>query len=188
MSVAQQALSSSKPLSLTMEDEHFDGLSSLVRMSGAHVPSRARFVGEALLSASLSSITLGLVCGQAGAMLMTTTGPLVPFMLGSWAGYTFGLAAYWKSAVTWCDNVAQRYPTLLIHAIKTQRPYGIQTPPSSAVHDEGKLQDWVKSGGLGRWSMCIVAAQACRSDVEEIERSERQRLMEEYNNTDNEED
>ena len=158
-----------------MEDSHFDGLSSLVRLSGAQVPARARFVGEALLSASFSSITLGLVCGQVGSILMTTTGPLVPFLIGSWAGYSFGLMSYWKSSVKWCDTCAQRYPKLLIHALRTQ-PHIVEQPPA----DEERLVDWVKQGSLGRLSMCILAAQACRNDVEEIERAERQRLMEQY--------
>jgi len=165
-----------------MDDDKFDGLSSLVRLSGAHVPARARFVGEALLSASLSSITLGLVCGQAGSILMDSTGPLVPFMIGSWAGYSFGLAAYWKASVKWCDNVARKYPTLLTHALKIN-PYCVELPPSSISDGDGqgeKLEKWTKQGSLGRWSMCIIAAQACRNDVEEIERNERQRLMEEY--------
>jgi hypothetical protein len=161
-----------------MEDSHFDGLSSLVRLSGAHVPARARFVGEALLSASFSSITLGLVCGQAGAIMMGTTGPLIPFMVGSWFGYSFGLAAYWKASVKWCDNVALKYPTLLIHALKTN-PYVVEVPPVEG-NEDGKLVDWVKQGSLGRLSLCVLAAQACRNDVEEIERAERQRLMEEY--------
>lgn len=164
-----------------MEDSHFDGLSSLVRMSGAHVPARARFVGEALLSASFSSITLGLVCGQAGSMFMaTTTGPLIPFLVGSWAGYTFGLVSYWKASVKWCDTVARNYPTLLNHALRTQQPFAPQEPPSTVMSDGGELEAWIKRGGLGRLSMCVLAAQACRNDVEEIERNERQRLMDEY--------
>lgn len=167
-----------------MDDSHFDGISSLVRLSGAHVPARARFVGEALLQASFASITLGLVCGQAGAIAMTPIGPLVPFLVGSCAGYSFGLFSYWKTSVKWCDRVAKRYPTLLIHALRTQ-PHAVEVPPSDA--SEGKLETWIKQGSLGRLSQCILAAQACRSDVEEIERHERQRLTEEYQQTQSEE-
>lgn len=160
-----------------MDDSHFDGLSSLVRLSGAHVPSRARFVGEALLSASLSSITLGLVCGQAGAI--SVAGPLVPFLFGSWAGFSFGLASYWRGSVKWCDTVARTYPSLMIHALKTQKPYPLQEPPST-MNDGKGLEEWMGGGGLKRLSVCVLAAQACRNAVEEIEQNERQRLMEEY--------
>lgn len=52
---------------------------------------------------------------------------------------------------------------------------------ASNVDEQGtKLKQWIQQGGLGRLSLSILAAQACRSDVEEIERNERQRLTEEY--------
>ena len=126
---------------------------------------------------TFASITLGLVCGQAGAIAMAPVGPLVPFLIGSCAGYSFGLFSYWKSSVNWCDRVAQRYPTLLIHALRTN-PHAVEVPPLDA--SEGKLETWIKQGSLGRLSLCVLAAQACRNDVEEIERNERQRLMDEY--------
>lgn len=47
-----------------MGDAPYDGFSSLVRLSGINVPARARFVGEAFLLATLSSLTFGLTCGQ----------------------------------------------------------------------------------------------------------------------------
>lgn len=169
-----------------MDDHsHFDGLSSLVRLSGATVPSRARFVGEALLAASFSSITMGLVAGQVGAVFMLTTGPMVPFMVGSWAGYTFGLVGYWRSSVKWCDQVCERYPKLLMHALHVQK-FSNEVPPTlvgdcNDIEEQGtKLKEWIKEGGLGRLSLSVLAAQSCRGDVEEIERNERQRLTEEY--------
>ena len=167
-----------------MEDSHFDGLSSLIRLSGASVPARARFVGEAILSSSLSALTLGLVCGQTGAaFFMATTGPLVPFLVGSWTGYSFGLVSYWYNAKRMTLKYAQKYPTILAHALTTER--GLEVPPSviKCILDPEKgesLQQWIISGGLGRLSMSILAAQSCRNDVEELERQERQRLMEEH--------
>jgi len=166
-----------------MEDSHFDGLSSLIRLSGASVPARARFIGEAILSSTLSALTLGLVFGQTGAIFMATTGPLVPFLVGSWTGYSFGLVSYWYSVKRMALKYALKYPTILAHALTTER--GLEVPPSvmkSALdHKEGEnLQKWIVSGGLGRLSLSILAAQSCRNDVEELERQERQRLMEEH--------
>lgn len=167
------------------DGSHFDGLSSLVRLSGATVPARARFVGEGLIMASFSSITMGLVCGQVGAVFMLTTGPIVPFLVGSWAGYTFGLAGYWRSSKKYYEMVATRYPKLLVHSLKCQT-FSLEVPPTlvgnnAQVDEQGtQLKQWIAAGGLGRLSLGILAAQACRSDVEEIERGERQRLTEEY--------
>lgn len=167
-----------------MEDSSFDGLSSLVRLSGAHVPSRARFVGEAMLSAVFSSITVGLVCGQVGAL--SVAGPLVPFLVGSWAGFSVGLTGYWRQSVKWSDTVAKTYPSLMIHALKTQKPYPLQEPPVN-MNDGESLEQWMKEGGLGRLSVCVLAAQTCRQAVDEIEQNERQRLMEAYQQIDTEE-
>jgi hypothetical protein len=162
-----------------MEDSHMEGLSSLVRLSGANVPARARFVGEAVIQSSLTSITLGLVCGQAGALFMTTTGPLVPFLVGSWTGYTVGLMIYWHGAKRLAITYAQRYPTLLAHALSTERLVEV---PKTVIQEDNpeKLEQWIVEGGLPRLSMSILAAQSCRNDVEELERQERQRLMEEH--------
>lgn len=38
-------------------DENFDGLSSLVRLTGVSVPARARFVGETLLGSTVSGFS-----------------------------------------------------------------------------------------------------------------------------------
>jgi hypothetical protein len=162
-----------------MDDTPMEGLSSLVRLSGVNVPARARFVGEAMIQSSLTSITLGLVCGQAGGMLMTTTGPLVPFLVGSWAGYTVGLMTYWYGAKRLAITYAQQYPTILAHALSTERMIEVPKTMMQEVNPE-KLEQWIVEGGLPRLSASILAAQACRNDVEELERQERQRLMEEH--------
>lgn len=159
-----------------MEDSHMDGLSTLVRLSGANVPARARFVGEAMIQSSLCSITFGLVCGQVGALFMTTTGPLVPFLVGSWTGYTVGLMTYWYGAKRLAITYAQRYPTLLAHALSMEHLFKV---PKSVMQEanDGKLEQWIVEGGLPRLSVSILAAQSCRNDVDELERQERQRLM-----------
>ena len=59
------------------------------------------------------------------------------------------------------------------------------------VHPEKKnnrqqitLEQWIKEGGIGRVSFAILAAQSCEEDVQEMYRSERQRLVDRYNNRD----
>ena len=128
-----------------MEDSHMEGLSSLIRLSGANVPARARFVGEAMIQASLSSITFGLVCGQVGALFMTTTGPLVPFLVGSWTGYTVGLMTYWYGAKRLAITYAQKYPTLLVHALTTERLFQVPNSVMQQLND-GKLEQWIVEG------------------------------------------
>ena len=78
---------------MAVDETHFDGLNGLVRLSGANVPARAQYVAETLITASLSSLTFGLVFGQLGATIYTV-GPILPFLIGSWTGYTFGLITH----------------------------------------------------------------------------------------------
>ena len=66
-----------------MEDSGLDSLSSFIRLTGVSVPARARFIGEAIASSTLSGLAMGLCCGQIGAM-MGSVGPLVPFLCGTW--------------------------------------------------------------------------------------------------------
>ena len=164
-----------------MDESHLEGISSLIRMSGS-IPARARFIGEAMVTSSLGAITLGLVCGQAGSMFcFATVGPLVPFLVGSWTGYTLGLYQYWRQAKRLAETFAQQYPTLMVHALVTER--FTEIPPSvmeSTDYGGATLHKWILEGGLGRLSMSILAAQSCRNDVEELQRQDRQRLMEEY--------
>mmetsp|Transcript_24457 Transcript_24457/g.41573 ORF Transcript_24457/g.41573 Transcript_24457/m.41573 type:complete len:85 (-) Transcript_24457:6-260(-) len=78
------------------QETQFDGLSSLVRLTGSSVPARAKFVGETVLGCTLSSVVFGLVCGQMGASLAYKgVGPLVPYLVGSWVGYTMGIVGQW---------------------------------------------------------------------------------------------
>jgi hypothetical protein len=184
-----------------------DGLSSLVRLTGVNVPSRARFVGEALVQSTLTSLTLGLSFGMVGAMVLTT-GPLVPFLVGSWTGYTFGLVNHWRTSSQSAMLYARQYPTILAHSLATER--GIVVPPEVVEASEERLgtrkeydnndeeravsttvssgirrdiitlEEWIRQGGLGRFTWSILAAQSCRGDVEELQRQQRQRLMEDY--------
>jgi hypothetical protein len=94
------------------------GMGSMLKMMGANVPARARFVGEAFVSATLFSVSMGLCCGVVGAAVFPITwGPVVPFLAGSSVGYSFGLWEHYsrvKRNMQWC---ARHYPTLLAHAL-----------------------------------------------------------------------
>jgi hypothetical protein len=167
-----------------------EGIASLVRLSGFNVPARARFVGEAVISGCLSSVTLGLCCGMVGSTVLAT-GPLAPFLIGSWTGYSLGLARYWFSSKHETILIAQRYPTIMAHALFTER--GLRVPPDVIEATEERvaetssddssmmtLDQWIQEDGLARLSWSILAAQGCRTDVEELQRQQRQRLVEEY--------
>jgi hypothetical protein len=157
--------------------DSLDGLSSLLRFTGVNVPARARFVGEAVASATLSGLTAGLVCGQVGATI-ASCGPLVPFMVGSWLGSGFGLYGHWRKTYQQTLLFATHYPNIFTHSLWTE--HHMVAPPQVAKDGES-LKAWVTSGGLGRLTWCILAAQACRGDVEEVERQKRQQLVDEWN-------
>ena len=177
------------------------GLASILRMTGINVPSRAVFVGEAMVSASFSSLLLGMLCGAVGASAFPlTTGPLVPYMVGSSVGYMFGMVQYWKTCTRTTLWYARYYPTVLAHAIRTDRDQIMgPTVPESVVRaslvqlktqKEGDekightvtgrprtLEQWIRDGGLGRMTWSVLAAQQCRVDIQTIQRQERQRVV-----------
>ena len=195
---------------IIMDDSPLESLSSLVRLSGVNVPARARFVGEALVSSTFSSLTLGLSFGMLGAV--GPIGPLVPFMVGSWAGYTFGLINYWRKSSRTAFYYARQYPTLLAHSLSSgnasmERNFRVPVKVVQASElrlrqqkedDEGDgdgegdestdietggaitLEDWIRQGGLGRVTWSMLAAQSCRTDVEELQRQERQQIVDNH--------
>ena len=170
-----------------MSDDHsrFDGLSSLISFTGVSVPARARFVAKCLGSTLFSSLTLGLVAGQSGALL--SCGPLIPFLAGSWAGYTWGIVSFWRQAKTKATNCARRYPKILAHSLLTDFDVEIPTNVSlestsqeSYPSDKVSMEAWINDGGVGRLSHAVLAAQSCDEDIIEMQKGERQRIVEAY--------
>lgn len=170
---------------------NFDGLSSLISFAGFTIPARAKFVAQFVGSSLLSSITLGLVAGQTGATFFTC-GPLIPFMAGSWIGYTWGCVGFWRQSKQQMLECARRYPDILAHSLVTNMSI---VPPINHVmldsNSEGEtsegtssLEDWIVQGGIGRISYAILAAQSCEEDVQDMHKSERQRIVDKYNNRD----
>ena len=119
-------------------------LASLIRLTNVNVPGRARIVAEGTISATLYSLTLGLSSGAVGA-IATSIGPLVPFMIGSSIGYSFGFIHYWCHNRRLTLDVAQEYPTLLAHALKAERnikvPSNVLNASIEAIKCQNQEQD-----------------------------------------------
>jgi hypothetical protein len=88
---------------------------------------------------------------------------------------------------------ARRYPEILAHSLVTNMSV---MPPDYLVSD-GRMDDkpssnddcvtldeWLIQGGIGRTSYAILAAQSCEEDVQELQRNERQRIVDKYNHRD----
>ena len=159
-----------------------DGLSSLIRLTGVGIPARARFIGESLASSLLSGIATGLVCGQIGAMTVTA-GPLVPFLWGTWVGSGLGLFAHWRKSALYAEMCADNYPKLMAHALWTSRQIVVPTTIIEASSTEGAsgditLREWMRQGGMGRYTSSVLAATECSAAVQEVENNKRQALIE----------
>ncbi|KAK1735388.1 hypothetical protein QTG54_014002 [Skeletonema marinoi] len=169
---------------------HFDGLSSLITLGGFAIPARARFVAKFVGSSLFSSLTLGLVAGQTGAALFSC-GPLIPFMAGSCIGYTWGCIGYWRQCKNMTMAYAKSYPKILAHSLCTNMllvpPKDLALDGSSDVSETIKgtdskmtLDEWIVEGGIGRLSYAILAAQSCEEDIQEMHKSERQKIVDKY--------
>lgn len=169
-------------------NSNFDGLSSLISFAGFTVPTRARFVAKFVGSSLFSSLTLGLVAGQTGAIILSC-GPLIPFMTGSWIGYTWGCFGFWRQSKESMLTCARRYPDILAHSLVTNMSI---TPPDHLKLDNNNrnskntevnsitLEEWIVEGGIGRLSYAILAAQSCEEDIQDMHKSERQRIVDKY--------
>jgi hypothetical protein len=107
---------------------------------------------------------------------MASVGPLVPFLVGSGLGYTYGLFYQWRlakrRALTFCEN----YPRLMAYCLRWE--FDVLDAPQKANGKE--LASWVIQGGLPRISNSILAANACTSAVAELHERNRQRIVDAY--------
>jgi hypothetical protein len=178
------------------DDSKFDGLGSIINLSGI-IPARAKYVTEAFLSATLGSMTIGLTFGMMGSAFLTT-GPLIPFLFGSWLGHSFGLYQHYQMGHNETIRVAKLYPSVLAHALMTD--HHIIIPPEVVAVSEERLNakevedssgtnaigltptldEWIRKGSYRVMAFAILATQDCRPDIEEIERHRRQQLIENY--------
>jgi hypothetical protein len=96
----------------------------------------ARFVGEAVLSDTVPSLTIGIACGATSAVLFPWgVGPLVPYLAGSVVGYSLGLYQYWHSCKRCTLFCARQYLTLLAHALFIEREMMVST----SVQQHGQI-------------------------------------------------
>ena len=175
---------------------NFDGLTSLIAFAGFTVPARARFAGQFIGQTLFTSLTFGLVAGQTSATLLSC-GPLVPFMCGSWLGYTYGCLGFWKQSRSKALDYARRYPKVMAHGMSMFNCPVNTNPPKAATiestasttpttttleeNEEGRaLEEWILAGGIGRISYAIFATQACEEDILEMQRRKRQQLVDGY--------
>ena len=166
-----------------VDDTQFEGLSSLVRLSGVSIPARARFVGETMLGATLSSLSVGLLSGSLGATFFAASvGPLAPFLVGSGVGYTFGLFYQWRLAKRRALLFCEQYPRLMAYALRTE--WDMRDAPTTSP----ELTAWIRKGGLSRVSNSMLAANTCAAAVEEIRERSRQRIVDGYADLLDEED
>ena len=149
----------------------FDSFTSLLRLAGHQVPARALFIGETIFSGIYTGTTIGLVCGQIGIMF-TPFGPLVPFMCGTGFGFCLGLYGSWKRSVDLAKTYAKFYPQILSHALWTE--CRIIVPKD----DSFNMEQWISQQSVRHLSFCMLAALSCRNDVMEVDKLERQRLVE----------
>ncbi len=182
------------------QQTQFDGLSSLLSFAGIAIPARARFVAQFVGSTLFTSLTIGLAAGQTVGAIVPALGPPACYVLGSWIGYTWGCAGFWR---TWRDRAlscARCYPKVLAHGLFAN--FDVEIPRNVRMDVDGKdrggnncrkddkddgggpatmsLEEWIVAGGVGRLSFAMMAAQCCEEDIAEMRRNERQRLVDEY--------
>ena len=118
------------------------GLGSILKFTGSNVPARARFIGQAFVSGSLFSVTIGLYSGAIGAVVFPMTcGPLVPFLIGSSVGYSFGLWEHWATCKRNMVHYSRHYPRLLAHALWTEHKLIVPRSVLQASQDQLKQME-----------------------------------------------
>jgi hypothetical protein len=158
----------------------WDGLGSFIRLTGINVSTRAQFIGETIMTATVSSLTLGLVCGSIGSSI-PALGPLAPFLWGSGLGYSAALLSQWKSAISLAKRYARNYPSLMSYAIQHAdwNPRNL-TASTNIPSNDKCLEEWISKGGISRTTTCIMAALSIKSTVREIEERGRGKIAQNY--------
>lgn len=141
------------------------------------VPARARFIGRYIADTTYTSLSVGLVAGQIGVML--PCGPLVPFMVGSWVGYTAGIVKFWHAEKSKVMDCVENYPRLVRYVIATEMPWA-----KVDVAEGSTLMEWVNSGDtltrMGRQAWVTLATQTCLPLVDELQSQIKGKIVEEY--------
>jgi hypothetical protein len=132
------------------------------------------------------------------------TGPLIPFLMGSWMGHTFGLYHHYRSSKNDAMKLARNFPSILAHAMWTE--FGVIVPPSvvrateeRCQHCDGKvdgetptttettticansnnvmMDQWIQRKGYKMVGFAILSLPQCTDDVKEVHRRKRENLI-----------
>ncbi len=108
-------------------------------------------------------------------------------MTGTWLGYTWGCVGFWKQSKTKLLTCARRYPDIFAHALLVEFDIEVPKQYQAKSNDEGdvSLEQWILTGGIKRLSYSILAAQSCEEDVFEMQKNERQKLIDKYSEQEN---
>jgi len=106
---------------------------------------------------------------------------------------------FWRQSKNKAINCARRYPRIMCHSLLTD--FDIEVPAhvntGGSLEEEIKedsnaksmpenlsLEQWILDGGVGRLSSAILAAQSCHEDIIELQKNERQKLLDAYSERD----
>eukprot|EP00434_Breviolum_minutum_P032968 symbB.v1.2.029165.t1/scaffold3163.1/size62148/6 len=98
-------------------------------------------------------------------------GPLVPFLFGSWFGYTLSCISFWRAECTTARGYVQNFPRLLEYTVRTEFPWA-QMP------QDVNIEKWMQSNSFVRLSWCILAGQSCQPLIHEHQEEKRKALLE----------
>ena len=133
--------------------------------------------GRFVAFSTFVSTTSGLFFGQAGALL--GAGPLVPYLVGAWAGYSLAGVIFWRGEVKRALKFVQAYPRLMEHALLSSGDHG----ESQTFKCDTDLATWIRADGCSRWlrtarmSWLVLAAQKVAPSVQQIEDAKRDKLI-----------
>ena len=134
--------------------------------------------GRFVAFSTFVSTTSGLFFGQAGALL--GAGPLVPYLVGAWAGYSLAGVIFWRGEVKRALKFVQAYPKLMEHALLSS---GEHSSVSIKYERDADLATWIRADGCSRWlrtarmSWLVLAAQKVAPSVQQIEDAKRDKLV-----------
>ena len=135
--------------------------------------------GRFVAFSTFVSTTSGLFFGQAGALL--GAGPLVPYLVGAWAGYSLAGVIFWRGEVKRALKFVQAYPKLMEHALLSSGDHG--ESQTFKYERDTDLTTWIRADGCSRWlrtarmSWLVLAAQKVAPSVQTIEDAKRDKLI-----------
>ena len=135
-------------------------------------------IGRFVAFSTFVSTTSGLFFGQTGALL--GMGPLVPYLVGAWAGYSLAGVIFWRGEVKRALKFVQAYPKLMEHALLSS---GEHSSVRIKYDRDTDLATWIRADGRSRWlrtarmSWLVLAAQKVAPSVQKIEDAKRDKLI-----------